>query len=83
LNGGFEWVTQGCEIENHLDNKIYLQAMQNISVVPNPGYEDPYSDRCISSHDGKSMAVNKLKLARAAIEMPLVVFIRRASGKNI
>jgi hypothetical protein len=71
--------------------------MQNISVVPNPGYEGPYSDRCISSHDGKSMAVNKLQLARAAIEMPpnidvldlrakleeLVVFIRGASGKNI
>ena len=96
-NGGFEWVTQGREIENYLDDSIYLQAMQKISSVPNSGYESAYSDRCVYSHDGKSRAVNKLKLARAAMELPpnvdvldlrakleeLVAFIRGASGKNI
>jgi len=70
--------------------------MQKISVVPNPGYEGAYSDRCVYSDYGKSKAVNKLKLARAAMELlpnldvldlrakleGLVAFIRGASGKN-
>lgn len=96
-NGGFTWVTRGREIENYLEDEVYSKALKELFVVTVPGYENAYSDRCIGLHNGRSVALNKLKLARTAMAMPpnvnvldlrpklegLAAFIRRASGKNI
>ena len=96
-NHGLEWVTQGREIENYLDDKTYGDAMREMSCPLPNGYEDPYSDRCIFMRDGKAVNLNKLKLAKVATEttpnidvldLPekletLSAFIRKASGKNI
>lgn len=96
-NGGFGWVTQGREIENYLENAIYLKAMEQVSATPNADYETFFSDRCVFLHNGETKSVNKLKLARAAMEIApnidvldlraqlqkLAEFIRRASHKNI
>jgi AAA ATPase domain len=96
-NGGFEWTTQGREIENYLEKTIYLKAMEHLSVMPNADYESPFGDRCVGSYNGQPRSVNKLKLAKLATSIDpkpdvldlserlneLVAFIRKASRKNI
>jgi hypothetical protein len=96
-NGGFEWITQGREIENYLEDGIYLKAVEEMSVVPYSNYNLPFSDRCVFLKDETRRPLNKLKLAKLATGMPpnldvldlrtrvneLADFIRKASHKNI
>jgi predicted ATP-dependent endonuclease of OLD family len=94
---GVTWITQGREIENYLDDEIYVKAMEEIACSPDAGFKDRFSDRCTYQRNGKPTSVNKLKLARAAIALApnfdildlrdrlecLVAFIRRAGRKNV
>jgi len=71
--------------------------MEEMSCVPNVGYEDPYSDRCVYLREDTATSVNKLKLAKTAMAISpkvdvldlqarlgeLAAFIRKASRKNI
>ena len=95
--GGYVWVTQGREIENYLPKANYVEAMKAISSDPIADLDNPFSDRCAYIRDGKTMNVNKLKLAKAALNLPidlsvldledrlegLISFIRKANRKNI
>jgi hypothetical protein len=70
--GGIAWVTEGREIENEIQKDIFETGCKKIGRSSAADLDDKYADRLVRADD-RTKQIDKIRLARAIIELTHVV----------